>query len=851
MKIIEEIRREIDLAELVRSYGILLKKIGQNWQGLCPFHTETNPSFTVYPETQSYYCFGCKKGGDVINFLAEKEHISYHAALTTLAEAQGIKADWGSSLEKISKAHITEEILAGSIDFFAKRLANSDEALGYLLERGLDTDSIAAFKLGFAPSEYALSDSLRERGFEMEDILLAGIIRKGEDGALYNFFRNRIIFPHLKRGRVTYLAGRALPGNSNQSKYIKLPVNEYVNNGFFNMDALPRGNEKVIITEGYFDCIMATQNGFPAITPGGTQIKEDLLEELKGRNVTFQIVFDNENSGEGKKTALLLAEKFSREGIRADIVTLPKNESIEKVDLADFLLDHGKEELNAVLGAGIDFIDYQIQEISGLPEAEQVRQLKAVLIPLLSREDNLETERYLDHIKRILGLNTKKMDAIRKEIKKTIRVSEESQGFSPVEKPYEMTEEEKQEALAYLRNPNIFDLLKDDLILLGLVGEEKNALCLYLISISRKSNEPISAVVSAKSSSGKSYLVNTIAELTPVEDRLLITSASARSLDYLPEEWLQNKLLVVQEIDGMTEIMETIKLIQSEGKIARLTTYENPKTGKREIQVLNKNVALSVLTTTTRDRIPSENATRIFEIHVDESPEHTRDIINLNKFKATLEWHLNKPELRAVKERHHNVQRLLEPVHVVIPFSDKIEFPASAVRYRRDSARFLSLIKVVAFYRQHQKQKRAEGDITTYIEADIEDYDVAYQIGYDILKNTISEFSDKERLLIELALGLKQGLGCSEYKFTRRALRDEAMKKKIELPSEPTLNKVIKSLIYKDIFLLDEGQRGRKYVYQLGIDSLEEAETKLVENIISPQELRRRIEADHTGGGNG
>ena len=636
------------------------------------------------------------------------------------------------------------------------------------------------------------------------------------------------------------------PGNINQSKYIKLPVNEHVNNSFFNIDVLSKGKEKVIITEGYFDCIMAAQNGFPVITPGGTQIKDSLLEELNGRNTTFQIVFDNENSGEGKKAALLLAEKLYCVGIRANIVTLPKNESIEKVDLADFLLDQGKEKFNTVLGAGIDFVVYQIQEISGLPEAEQHRQLKAVLIPLLSREDNLAAECYLDHIKRILGLSTKKMDAIRKEIKKIKRVSKESQKLSPVEKPYAMTEEEKQEAVAYLMDPNIFNLLKDDFCLLGLIGEEKNALCLYLISITRKSNEPISAVVSAKSSSGKSYLVNAIAELTPVEDRLLISSASARSLDYLPEEMLQNKLLVVQEIDGMTEIMETIKLMQSEGKIARLTTYENPNTGKRETQVLHKNVAISVLTTTTRDRIPSENATRIFEIHVDESPEQTREIINLNKLKTTLEWQLNKSNLEAVKKRHQNVQRLLEPVRVVIPFSDKIEFPDSAVRYRRDSARFLSLIKAVAFYKQRQKQRRVEGDVM-YIEADIEDYEIAYQIGYDILKNTISQFSDKEKQIIELALGLKKGLGYSEYKFTRRALRDEAMKKRIELPSAPTLNKVIRSLIDKDIFLLEEGQKGRKYVYQLGIDSLEEAEVKVVESIISPMELRRRIETDPMG----
>ena len=165
MKIVEKIRRETDLVELVRSYGILLNKVGQNLQGLCPFHTETNPSFT-----------GLSRGHGVITVLAAKKEemqsifwLRWNIFLITQPlrcwqRHMASKRKGESSFEKISKACIVEEILASSTDFFVNQLFNSDEALGYLIERGLDEDSIISFKLGFAPPEYALRDFLIERG---------------------------------------------------------------------------------------------------------------------------------------------------------------------------------------------------------------------------------------------------------------------------------------------------------------------------------------------------------------------------------------------------------------------------------------------------------------------------------------------------------------------------------------------------------------------------------------------------------------------------------------------------------------------------------------------------------------
>jgi len=798
----------------------------------------------IYPDTNSYYCFGCKKGGDIFDFVMDKEHCSFPEAISRIEGIFGIKANSGVEILAQSKIHLVENILLASAVYFQEQLSNTDTAIAYLIKRGVNAESISKFMLGYAPVDYDLLGYLEGQGFEIEDIFLSGLIKKGTDGNQYSFFRDRIIFPYLKNGRVAYMAGRELPGASSNAKYLKLKVNEYVQNEFYNSDALFHRNGQLIITEGYFDCILAVQNGFSAVSAGGTQIREDLLKGLEGRTSPCQIAFDNEKSGAGEEAAVSLADRLFRTGVAARIISLPRKESVDKVDLADFLSAHTVEEFISVLDIGAGLVDYQIQKISSLPEEEKYQHIKGDLIPLLSRLEDLDVERYLNHLKELLGFNSKIIEAIRKELRNS-KASLELQGATQIEKPRDMTEEERQEALSFLKDPEIFARLAEDFQLLGIVGEEKNAVCLYLISISRKFDEPISAVVSAKSSSGKSHLANTISKLTPPEDRLIITSASARSLDYIPEEQLQNKLLLVQEVEGMSEIMETIKLMQSEGRISRLTTFENPRTGKRELQALNKNVSVSVITTTTRDRIQPENASRIFEIHVNESQDQTRVINELNKLKATREWELHKRhEIEPIKQRHHNSQRLLNRITVVIPYSEKIEFPSSAVRYRRDSARFLNLIKAVAFLRQYQKEEKSD-DGLKYIEADIEDYEISYRIGRDILRNTLSEFSDKEILIIKLALQIiddKVSHATSDINFTRKDIRLRAQQQRIELPSEPIFISVLKSLTAKDIFSIQEGSSGKKYLYQLTITSIEEAEARLSKDIMSPEELRRRIE---------
>jgi len=849
MDLIKEIKSQVDILDRVSEYVKDFKPSGARYVGTCPFHKENNPSFTVYPTDQRFHCFGCWRSGDIFNFLIELKGSPFRDVLNTLAQELRINLDGKIDFKKVEKERLIQDIFMASTEYFKCKLLGTKNVLDYLETRGVSKDSIEKFRIGFAPERYDLLKLLKDIGFSKEDILMSGVIKEGKSGSFYNFFRNRIILPHLKGGRVFYLAGRAF-SEAEDPKYIKLSTNDFVRNGLFNADVLYKRNEKVIITEGYFDCILADQSGYPAVSSGGTNLSEEFLDALKGKSYPYQIIFDTEKSGEGRKAALALAETLYEKKIDAELVFLPEDKSKEKVDLADFLLEKRKEALAPLLLKASDFVDYKIHEFSKLPEKDMYRNVENVLVPLLAKLDNLEIEKYLGHINKSLGFKSHKLEALRKAVLKAKReaeISAEEESINSPE-PYKMSEEEEKEAKEFLENKDIFEFLEEDLSSIGLVGEKKNAVCLYLISITRKTEEPISAVLSAKSSSGKSYLVKKITELVPPEDCLVITSASAKSLYYYPDEKLDHKLLVIQEIQGMDEIGGTIKIMQSEGRICHLTSFGSPITGKREYQELSKDCRLSVITTTTKDRIHEENSTRIFDIRVDESQEQTIDIVALNKLKTTLDWQLHKDEVEAIKKKHYNVQRLIEPINVVIPFSNEIEFPYSSVRYRRDSARFLNLIKAIALLRQYQKVKKSEGDYT-YIEASIDDYEDAYRYGYDMLRRTISELSENEKKLLQIVLDYKrnyeEGHGpMEELHFTRKDIRNWARRQKIELPSDPTIGKVIKSLLTKDIFELEEGGKNKTHLYGIEVDSIAEAKAIISKEILTPRELKKKIEED-------
>ena len=222
---LEELKQRCDIESLISSY-VLLKRAGRNLKGLCPFHSEKTPSFVVYPESQSFYCFGCGAGGDAISFIMRAENLEYIEAVKFLAEKAGLPMPENTAEDRTGKRRMRIlEMNREAARFFHRCLVKGEDRRGleYLANRGMDKKMIIRFGLGYAPDSWnALRDHLQQKGYSWEEMLDAALVIKGRNGSVYDTFRGRVIFPIIDlRGNVIGFGGRVL-SSDNAQKLIDL-----------------------------------------------------------------------------------------------------------------------------------------------------------------------------------------------------------------------------------------------------------------------------------------------------------------------------------------------------------------------------------------------------------------------------------------------------------------------------------------------------------------------------------------------------------------------------------------------------------------------------------------------------
>ena len=283
-EVISEIKNRNDIETVISQY-VTLKRRGKNLVGLCPFHGEKTPSFTVYPETASFYCFGSGGGGDVFTFTGLIENLDYFESIRLLAEKSGValpENGYDDSMQKLKNR--IYDINRDSARFFHNHLM-SDEgkwARDYLLNRGLSLSTIKHFGLGAAPDSWdALMNHLKSKGYTVEEMLTANVIGKSNSGNYYDRFKKRVMFPIINiRGNVIGFSGRAMPGEDKQGgKYVNTsdtPVYNKSANLFGMNYAKNHCEEQMILVEGNMDVISLHQAGFPnTVAALGTSFTEE------------------------------------------------------------------------------------------------------------------------------------------------------------------------------------------------------------------------------------------------------------------------------------------------------------------------------------------------------------------------------------------------------------------------------------------------------------------------------------------------------------------------------------------------------------------------------------------------
>jgi DNA primase len=357
---LEEIKDRIDIVDLISGY-VNLKKAGQNWKGLCPFHTEKTPSFTVSPAKQIYHCFGCRNGGDIFTFLVRYENLSFPEALKILADRAGVTLKVSpKDAVKTGEKEVLLNIHKDALGFFQQNLAKNTNAMSYLKGRGIDSNVQKLFSLGYALNSWnSLLNYLMRKGYKPEAIKKAGLATQGTKG-IYDIFRDRIIFPiYDLKADVIAFGGRSIDGS--EPKYLNSPETLIFNKrrilyGLNHAKDSIRNTGYALFMEGYLDVISAHVFGFTnSVAPLGTALTQEHGKLIKRFVEDVIIVFDNDPSG--IKAAKSAANILLETGLNVKILSVP-----EKEDPDSFLRKNGREAFSALLDHPLTIIDFFMRQ---------------------------------------------------------------------------------------------------------------------------------------------------------------------------------------------------------------------------------------------------------------------------------------------------------------------------------------------------------------------------------------------------------------------------------------------------------------------------------------------------------
>jgi DNA primase len=361
---IEEIRSAANIVDVISGY-VQLRKRGRNYIGLCPFHSEKTPSFTVSEEKQIYHCFGCHAGGNVFRFLMDYEKISFVEAVQELASQLGITVEYDSTPgdEKQTEQELLYDINTEAAKYFFNNLHNSEEgeiARKYLQERKIKTQTMKTFGLGYALRGWEnFLNFAKEKKLDLEKVTELGIVIKSDDERYHDRFAGRLIFPIFSpNGRVVAFAGRILDEKEKAAKYLNSPESLVYIKGrilyglSFAKDEI-RKLDKAILVEGYMDLISLYQSGIKnAVAVSGTSLTEEQVQLLSRYTKNVVLLFDADTAG--IKAAMRSIELLLKKDIEVKIATLTGGE-----DPDSYINKYGKEKFEETISYAQNFLEYQ------------------------------------------------------------------------------------------------------------------------------------------------------------------------------------------------------------------------------------------------------------------------------------------------------------------------------------------------------------------------------------------------------------------------------------------------------------------------------------------------------------
>jgi DNA primase len=423
MGVIEEIKQRLDIVEVIGEY-VPLTKAGRTFRASCPFHSEKNPSFYVYPERQSWHCFGaCSTGGDVFSFIMKKQGIDFGEALHLLASRAGVTIP--SRLESETGKDESErlyQVNAAAAGYFHNLLLNSpaaERARDYLASRRLLPKTISDFQLGYSLNSWdALRQYLTGKGYAEPELVNAGLLVEWEAGGTHDRFRNKLVFPIAdSRGRVTGFGARVL--DDSLPKYINSPQTPVFSKsdtlyGINLAAATIRQQDRAMIVEGYMDVITAHQSGFSnVIASMGTAITEKQISILKRITRNIALALDADEAGE---EAMLRSASYENSiGAEVRVIILPKGKDPDEVIKED------ARNWQALVERALPVVDYTFNMVTSNLDLATARDKSLAvdkLLPIVAEiKDGVRQTHYLQKLAVLVRINERRLEAILNQIK--------------------------------------------------------------------------------------------------------------------------------------------------------------------------------------------------------------------------------------------------------------------------------------------------------------------------------------------------------------------------------------------------------------------------------------------------
>ncbi|MFR8104335.1 MAG: DNA primase [Clostridia bacterium] len=509
-ELIDEIRNANDIVDVISQY-VVLKRSGRNFFGLCPFHKEKSPSFSVSPDKQIFHCFGCGVGGNVFHFVSKIENVDFRETVEILAERAGISLPTLDSSVDNKKQELKAkvyEVNKAAAEFFQENLYKSTSKLAqeYVKKRRLDNNTLKSFMIGYSTNFDELYRHLKAKGFTEEQILASSLVNKAENGKFIDRFRKRLMFPIQDiRGRYIAFGGRVL--DDSKPKYINSPENIVYSKGrhLFGLNVAKQYHlDKILIVEGYMDAISLHQRGIHyAVASLGTALTENQGRLL--RKHAPQVIIGYDADGAGQAATQRGLEILRDLGCDVRILQI---EGAKDPD--EFVVKYGPERFQKYVDNAISLVEFKVKTLKKNLNIDNVNdKIKFLneIAKILSKVDNsIEKEVYVDKIAKEYGISN---EAIYAEIDKLTRTNVASKKV--LEKPIAVVARKKEKeqqvpkrilriedtVISLLLNPEAeaYKKIKDNILPEDFKSEINQKIVTKLYEEFKKGNSNINAIL--------------------------------------------------------------------------------------------------------------------------------------------------------------------------------------------------------------------------------------------------------------------------------------------------------------------------------------------------------------------